>query len=134
MDAKKSVARYLSRGYCCSEALVRFGLELAGEEEDEYLSNASAGLCNGMFSGGVCGGLTGGCLLLAMMDRSLAPELCQEFYEWFEVTSQARYGSLQCADILGENPWNKIERCHPLLAEVGEKCAELLRGHGLTEE
>lgn len=134
MDHKKTLLRYLMRGYCCSEALVRMGLELLEEEEDEILINAAAGLCNGMHSGGVCGGLTGGCMLLAMADRALAPRLCQELYEWFEATFAARYGSMACAAIRGEDLLNKLERCQPLILAVGEKCAELLQDHGVIEE
>ena len=134
MDAKKAVKRHLMRGSCCSEALIRFGLELLQEDEDERLTSAASALCNGMFSGAVCGGLTGGCLLLGMVDRSAAPELCQEFCEWFDVTVASRYASVYCRDILGEDPWNKIERCQPMIMEIADKCQELLVEHGLIEE
>lgn len=133
MDPKEAVLRYLTRGCCCTEALLRFGLELLNEEEDDYLIDAAAGLCDGMFSGGVCGGLTGGCMLLAMVDRESAAELCREYYDWFEMTFSAKYGSVQCSDIRGDDPWNKLERCQPLIILAAEKCAELLRERGLIE-
>lgn len=129
MDYEKEIMKYLIRGYCCSEALVCVGLDIL-EEENESLINAASGLCLGMHSKGVCGALTGGCLLLAMTDRSRAPEMCQEFYDWFEDRFSSEYGSVNCSDILGTDPNNKMNRCKPLMGEVVTKCAEILEDRG----
>ena len=36
--------RFLATGSCCAEALVRLGLQLRGEENEQF-ANASAALC-----------------------------------------------------------------------------------------
>lgn len=131
MDHKEIVNKYLMRGCCCSEALVRLGLEILGEEDNERLIDAAAGMCNGMHDGGVCGGLTGGCMLLAMMDRDEAPFMCEELHQWFEVTYAEEYGSMNCKDILGTDPWNMLERCRPMILDIAEKCCDILEENAL---
>ena len=125
------IMKYLIRGYCCTEALLRVGLEMLEEEENETLVNAAAGLCIGMHNGSVCGGLTGGCMLLAMADRTQAPDMCREFYEWFEDRFVSEFGSLNCSAILGTDPRNKMDRCVPLMQEAAEKCEEILEDRGV---
>ncbi|MBE6010859.1 MAG: C_GCAxxG_C_C family protein [Lachnospiraceae bacterium] len=131
MDHASEIQKYLMTGKCCTEALVRVGLDILGEENNPTLVNAAAGLCIGMHNKSVCGGLTGGCMLLAMADRSLAPEMCQEFYEWFETRFESEFGSVNCSDILGTDPWNRMKHCVPLMQEVMEECAEILEDRGL---
>lgn len=131
MDYGREIQKHLISGDCCTEALMRIGLKMLEADENTDLINAAAGLCIGMHNGSVCGGLTGGCMLLAMADRSLTPEMCQELYDWFEDRFASEYGSVNCSDILGTNPWNKMKRCVPLMQDVAEKCAEILEDRGL---
>ena len=65
--------RFLATGSCCAEALVRLGLQLCGEENEPF-ANASAALCNGLWSRMTCGALSGGAMLLAMFDKRKACE------------------------------------------------------------
>ncbi len=131
MDYGQMAQRYLFRGCCCGEALVKMGFELLGEEENERVVNAACGLCNGMHSGGECGALTGACMTLAMFGRSEAPDLCAEFYDWFDGKYGAEYGSTACVAIRGDDPHSKLERCMPMIEDCAEKCGELLEDYDL---
>lgn len=51
--------RFLATGSCCAEALVRLGLQRAERKTSRSL-NASAALCNGLWSRMTCGALSGG--------------------------------------------------------------------------
>ena len=42
------------KGYCCSQMIMEMGLRRL-EKENEDLVSAMAGLCDGMWSGRVCG-------------------------------------------------------------------------------
>lgn len=133
MEPNSQLAYFLQQGDCCSQALVRLGLWMKGEDAP-LLTQASSGLCNGMHAGFACGALTGGCLLLAMFSpgeaaRKMIPELC----EWFDCTYGMVYGSTNCEDIRGNAPGNRMERCRPIVMAVGEKCVELLQDNRLWE-
>lgn len=130
----QSQAVYLARTYCCTEALVRFGLWLKNEE-NPLLVKASCGLCNGMFSGFNCGALTGGCMLLSMFDRTLAARvMIPELTEWFDSVYGIEYGSINCEDLRGDSPKATTEFCRPLICAVAEKCVEILENNKLLEE
>ena len=78
--------RFLATGSCCAEALVRLGLQLRGEENEPF-ANASAALCNGLWSRMTCGALSGGAMLLAMFDkRKACEEMIPELTAWFDET------------------------------------------------
>lgn len=129
----EDLKRFLAGGSCCAEALVRLGLKLRGEE-NEGLANASAALCNGIWSRRTCGALTGGAMLLAMFDKRRAcGEMIPELTAWFDETYGMEYGSLDCEDI-SDGLHRKRTLCPELVEAVGEKCICLLRKYGLFQE
>lgn len=134
LDLKKQVDGYLLRGCCCSESIVRAGLDLLGTE-DETMANASAGLCLGVHAGQNCGALTGAAMLLSMFSRTTAATvMIPELVEWFDGEYGMEYGSINCEDIAGEHQRHKAERCKPLCLAVCEKCVELLQENDLLPE
>lgn len=133
MDERRQIERQLQRGSCCGEAMVRGALELRGEENED-LAQAAAGLCSGLWSGCVCGALTGGALMLSLFDKGLAAaQMIPELTEWFDSSYGMEYGSMDCRDIAGPGMRYKGERCRKLTREVYEKCVELLEEQGLLE-
>lgn len=134
MDYEMQIERYLLKGCCCAEAMVRAGLELLGEE-DEKLCTASAGLCSGMHSGQTCGALTAGAMVLSLFAKSDAAKvMIPELVQWFDDTYGMEYGSMNCEDIAGPGQRFKSQRCRTLTMEVYRKCAELLIENGIMEE
>lgn len=130
----QSQAAYLAQTYCCTEALVRFGLWLKNEE-NPLLIKASSGLCNGMHSGFNCGALTGGCMLLSMFDRALAARvMIPELTEWFDSVYGIEYGSINCEDLRSGSPKATMVFCRPLICAMAEKCVEILKNNKLLEE
>ena len=134
LDVKMTVDGYLLKGCCCTEAIVRTGLELLGQE-NEQMANASVGLCLGMHAGLTCGALAGGALFLSLFSRSLAATtMIPALAEWFDSTYGMQYGSVNCEDIAGERQCHKPERCKPLCIAVCDKCVELLSENELLPE
>ena len=134
MDHRRMAERYLQQGCCCGEAIIRAALELSGEE-NESLARAAAGLCSGLWSGHVCGALTGGAMMLSLFEKSQAAGIMiPELTEWFDKSYGMEYGSMDCGDIAGPGMRFKAERCRNLTIEVYEKCVELLEENGLLEE
>ena len=134
MNRQDLMEQVLMRGVCCSEALVRLGLALRGEENETF-ALASAGLCDGLHGGHLCGALTGGALLLAMFDRPFAARsMIPELTGWFDDIYGMEYGSMNCEDITGGDAHRKVEVCRPLIRAVGDKCVELLEQYGYLEK
>ncbi len=126
MDNEEMIARLLLEGHCCTEAIVKMGLHMRGEENEQMVS-AARGLCRGMHAGCNCGALAGGALLLSMFDAGQAqsswiPELVQ----WFAEEYGEKFGSIDCFDIAGDRMEYKAERCPALVTEVYKKCCTLL--------
>lgn len=127
------IKRLLASGGCCAEALVRLGLKLRGEENETF-ANASAALCNGLWSRMTCGALSGGAMLLAMFDKRKACQaLIPELTAWFDETYGMQYGSVNCEDLAPGLRRDRIV-CTELVCAVGEKCLALLREYGLYQE
>jgi hypothetical protein len=121
------------KGYCCSQIIVELGLA-AINDENPQLIDAVRGLCSGLYSGMLCGTLTGACCLLSMIDaKDAEAHLIPRLVEWFEMTFTECYGGTSCKTILNDDPMNKYERCPKIMAQTYEKCRELLSeaGHQL---
>ncbi len=121
-----SVEERLARGFCCAEAILRFGLDLRREENEQMAATAS-GLCAGMRSGATCGALTGGVLLLSLFDKTAATGfMIPNLVAWFDQTYGREYGSMDCRDIAGEQMQHTGERCKAITLAVCEECVRLL--------
>lgn len=122
--------RLASQGYCCSQIIVELGLE-ATQDENPQLINAVRGLCKGLYSGMLCGTLTGAACLLSMLEPRAAEEhLISRLTEWFEMTFTECYGGTGCTTIMNDDPMNKFERCPRIMELTFDKCRELLSETG----
>ena len=122
------------RGYKCSQILALMALEAQGRENPD-LVRAMSGLLNGMGCGKLCGALTGGCCVLGMYagnsgeSSNSDPRLqsmVERFVEWFEVEFTERFGSINCADIVQDDPRQRNVRCALIVLETLEKLREIL--------
>lgn len=122
------------RGYGCSQILAVMALEAQGRENPE-LVRAMSGLLLGMGCGKICGALTGGCCVLGMYagksseDTNADPRLqsmLERFVEWFEVEFKGRFGSINCSDIVQDDPHQRMTRCPLIVSETLEKLREIL--------
>jgi len=129
-NAAKEIFRLAAQGYCCSQIMVKMGLE-ARQGENQELLDAVAGLCGGLHSGLCCGILTGAACLLSLYDKqNAAIYMIPRLVEWFETTYTSSYGGISCKDIIDNNPINKFDRCPKVMEETMEKCRELLTEFG----
>lgn len=125
-NTAKEIRRLAGQGYCCSQIMVKMGLE-AKQEENPELLDAVAGLCGGLYSGLCCGILTGAACLLSLFDKNrAASDMIPKLVEWFQMTCKPSYGGISCNDILQRNPENRLERCPRIMTETFEKSRELL--------
>lgn len=110
------------KGYCCSQMIMEMGLKRMGKTNDDLVA-ASAGLCDGMWSGRVCGILSAAICLLYLVDAKEADrEWAEELTDWFEDT----FEYLDCKDLMEGNPLNKVEKCPMMLEATFQKIEELL--------
>jgi C_GCAxxG_C_C family probable redox protein len=127
------------QGFHCSQILLLLGLEQQGKRNPDLI-RAMTGLAGGLsFSGKICGGLTGAvCLLGLYAGRGEAEEqnnhkldsMVQELLRWFEAGFGKEYGGIECQNIVGEDPWNRMLRCPQLVVETYVKVKELLEENG----
>jgi hypothetical protein len=129
-NTAREIRRLSAEGYCCSQIMVKIGLDARGDENPELL-DAVAGLCGGLNSGLCCGVLTGAACLLSLYDRRNAKSsMIPRLVEWFERAYAPCYGGIDCKAIMDGNPMNTLERCPKMMEETFEKCRELLAEFG----
>ncbi|MDR1136855.1 MAG: C-GCAxxG-C-C family protein [Synergistaceae bacterium] len=118
-------------GLCCASILVRLGLFLRGEENEQFVSSVS-GLCGGAHSGLLCGALTGAACMVSMFGDSPSDSavMARELSEWFEAEYGEKYGGIDCRDITGEDPQLKCERCPRLIESVYFQAKTILEEYG----
>lgn len=110
------------KGYCCSQMIMEMGLRRLGKENEDLVA-AMAGLCDGMWSGRICGILSAGICLLYLVDpKEASRNNVEELTEWFEDA----FEYTDCADLMDGNPLNKVEKCPMMLEATFQKIAELL--------
>ena len=130
-DLSKDIAYLAAQGYCCSQIMVALGLNALGDQNPQLI-DAVRGLCRGLYSGAVCGTLTGAACLLSMLDpRAAEAHMIPRLAEWFAMTFGEEYGGTDCAVILGDDPMNKFLRCPGIMERTAEKCRELLSEAGI---
>ena len=123
-----------TQGFGCSQILMQMALEEQSKSNSD-LVRAMTGLLRGMNCGKVCGALTGGCCVLGLFagrgpkDEQEDPNLdlmLHQLVEWFEAEYKSRYGSIDCAGIIGDDPQLQLTRCPQIVAETFEKVKEIL--------
>jgi C_GCAxxG_C_C family probable redox protein len=125
----------------CSQILVKMGLEAQGKTDPD-LVRAMGGLAGGLgFCGKICGALSGGACLIALYAGKGSPEeavdsrfndMVRELVTWFENEYGSVYGSIECKDILNDNPQNKIDRCPQITFNTYQKVKEILEKNDYT--
>ena len=120
----------LHRGHCCSAALAAVGLKQKGGENPELLESMK-GLCHGLGHGLLCGALTGAaCLMTLLHPQAAAQGLVAELAEWFEYTYGAKYGGVNCRDILGDKPIMRPLICPQIVEETYLRAKHILVKNG----
>jgi ferredoxin len=101
----------------------------------EGSARALLGELGGMGCGKTCGALTGGCCLLGLYAGKDSSEnnaddrlqgMLSRFVEWFETEYTARYGGIDCAEIVGDDMRNRMARCPGIVMESLKKLGEIL--------
>jgi C_GCAxxG_C_C family probable redox protein len=137
-DEDFRVAELALKGYKCSHILVQIGLDALGKSNPELL-RAMSGLANGMSDGLTCGALTGGCCLIGLYagmdgeghdEHGRLPLMLEEYVEWFREEFGQRYGGIDCAQIMQDDPRLRVERCPGLILEAVKKAREILEANG----
>ena len=96
--------------------IIAMGLEARRGQSDPYSSDL--GLCNGLYSGLLCGALSVQLVFISMWDSERAAEIMiPELTEWF----QEAYGTVNCEQILENDPMAKIEKCPNIVIETYKK-------------
>lgn len=126
------------QGFHCSQILLQLALEAQGKQNPELI-RAMSGLVAGLGCGKTCGVLTGGCCLLGLYagkgtaesppDERLG-EMLRRFVEWFDVEYTRRYGGINCADILADDPRNQLTRCPSIVLESLQELKRILEESG----
>ncbi len=122
------------QGFQCSQILVQISLEAQGRE-NRGLVSAMTGLTGGMGCGKTCGALTGGCSVLGLYAGKHSAEhnaddrlqtMLSQFAEWFEAEYTARYGGINCSEIVQDDMRNRMARCPGVVMESLTKLKEIL--------
>ncbi|ACV69096.1 DVU_1555 family C-GCAxxG-C-C protein [Desulfohalobium retbaense] len=129
------------QGYCCSQIILRLGLEYQGAS-NPALIRAASGLCHGVGGcGHTCGALTGGACLLGLYAgkgqdneeaHSRFPLMLETLGHWFADTACAAYAGTTCQAILGENTTQpNPDICGRLIADTLDQCLTILMDNGI---
>jgi len=139
MDDIDQLMTLRQQGFFCSQILLLLGLELQGKENPDLI-RAMRGLAGGLgFSGELCGALTGGACLLGLYagkgkaeddDDPRLSFMIEDLVKWFKVEYGQQFGSIRCAEILGENARYMAARCPIMVAGTFQKVKELLVKNG----
>jgi C_GCAxxG_C_C family probable redox protein len=137
-DEDFRVAELALKGYKCSHILVQLGLDAQGASNPELL-RAMSGLANGMGDGLTCGALTGGCCLIGMYagmdgegrdEHPRLPLMLEEYTQWFREEFGKRYGGIDCAQIMQDDPRLRTGRCPGLILEAVRQAMAILAANG----
>lgn len=132
-------------GMCCSQLLAALALRARGEENEGWL-RAARGLCHGVGqSGGPCGLLGGGAMIIAYLSgrdneppHPMQDAMCNDYADWF-FKECAAFGGYDCerlnAGLMrqagtapgGDGP--DMQVCGEFLARCWEKILELLESY-----
>jgi hypothetical protein len=130
MDLMK-LLEYWNNGLRCADILVKLALDFAGEENDALIRSARALNAGLGASRGVCGSLTGCCLVIGYFtdSRDVLNSSVQEFAEWFKEKTVPLCGSVNCEDIIGA-----AGGCPRLVLDCYSKTMEILSEKGVFDE
>lgn len=132
-------------GMCCSQLLAALALQVRGEDNDAWL-RAARGLCHGVGqSGGPCGLLGGGAMIIAYLSgqngedpHPMQEAMCNDFADWFykECAAFGGYGCEQLSTGLMRQAGASsgdgkpdMQVCGEFLARCWEKILEILESY-----
>lgn len=117
----------LTKGLCCAQILVKMVLDRMGEENEQMLRAVSA-LCGGIKTRHNCGALTGAAMGLALLDERLSKIAVPELVRAFENA----FGSVECAELIGENGERRAEICPGLIQDTYFIAMEIAEQYGIS--
>lgn len=128
------IMEQLRQGYHCSQALLKLSLDMRGLE-NPLLLRAMGPLGGGMFSGCVCGTLTGAVCALGTYflraegeaEPTAYQAAARELTDWFAQT----YKSLDCRELVEPRRDRIMAVCPGIMAATFEKMLEILEEHGI---
>lgn len=134
MEIQERVMELLGEGLHCSQVMMQLSLDLR-ECDQPFTIRALGALGGGMFAQRTCGTLTGGVATLSSYFPRKEGEreptgyqaLANALVEWFE----EEYGSIECRDLVEFDTAPIMNFCPGLMANVFEKCLELLQEAGI---
>jgi C_GCAxxG_C_C family probable redox protein len=129
VDTKTRVADAKAGGYCCSESVMKLGLEDLGIE-DENLIKAMVAFCGGMGAGQVCGALAAAAALMCIVDekKEAKTKTRIEVIDWFK----GEFGAVDCPTLIDGDDKNKDVRCPGYIEAAYEHVHEMLKERKLV--
>lgn len=116
MEKAEELRKKTERHYNCAQSvLIPFAEETGIDEETAY--SIASGFGSGMKTGGVCGAITGGIMVLGLLELD-TPENIQTL---FKEVREAHEGFTDCRDLLSLNAKNGGERkphCDSMVYEI----------------
>lgn len=121
-----------AEGYNCAQAvLLAFADELGMKKEE--LSNVALCFGGGMGTGSTCGALTGGLMVLGLMQKAQTPpaagEKANSRGKAKELTDafEAMHNTVMCRDVLASPEGKDKKLCSALVGAMAEKVEKLLK-------
>jgi C_GCAxxG_C_C family probable redox protein len=129
VDAVNASKEYFNSGFGCAESVLKAIAEAKGIKSD-LIPRIASGFCGGIArTGGMCGAVTGGIMVLniiygrdnANQSKDLNYQKVQEFVQAFK----SSYGTMNCSELTGcDLSTDKGKERFDVL-NVHEKCTEL---------
>lgn len=113
-------------GYCCSQIILKLGLEDTQKDDNPDLINAISGLCDGLHMNMICGILSSAVCLITMIQPKDATVLIKDLVDWFKSEFEESNGGITCKDILAGDQMNRLIKCPKILEATYDHVVELL--------
>ena len=128
MDARTRIDDELSKGFCCSEIIMKLYLEEAGKDNPS-LVKAMGGFCGGIDGLQTCGALASACCAIvdASEDRNATKMERLLFVEKFV----EKNGGCICNEILGGDDSKRATICPTLVEETYYDLVDFLEDNSL---
>ncbi|MDY3868522.1 MAG: C-GCAxxG-C-C family protein [Pyramidobacter sp.] len=123
--------------FCCSQTVLKIGMERLGMKDDEELMRAMAGFCGGFGCGGTCGALCGGAALMGLyLGKGTADEPRSEKLRQLTAdlakTFEAYWKSTVCDDLVHGDAELKKVTCPSIMAGTVEMVWGILYENGIN--
>jgi hypothetical protein len=131
MDIGERIFDERLKGHCCSEQIMNMCLEDMGRdpEASRDLVKAMGAFCGGLHEGLACGTLCAALAVLWVAEEDpfkAHDELGPEMMAWFK----DRFGSWDCADLLGGDDTRRMTLCPVIVEDTYLKLRDMLEDIG----